>query len=423
MATGSIDGSMNLAAVQAVIDNVWSQGGGQVTSSQANTYTFTVDGSATDGGIVMRPNVLINLNGSLVNVGFNGTVYGFRPQNNSELYGGTIVGTSSSSPGSSSMYHSLVSIGATVGEVTDVNNLGNYLNASGWYFHDLTLMGIRADGSTLSGICGGTGGRISNITYPSNANTTGCVNFDWGTVGTISSFDLDAAKTNFLAGTAYTVHPNNIAISNITIGDMPNATAVRISGCNDITVTSVSALHTGGAAYSHIGGDVGYEYALDRSRALLGNVFTNCNCQQADGGILHLDSLADNIQRAFENGTYTPLVSPYYTTDCIFNGKGYGPPDADGIIARYNDGGTLQDCILSGFSRALYATDRCRNLIMSGGEISRSTSNGVFVGSFGSTVLPENVVIDGVTFVRNGSKDIYVMNGTGSAINNRRRAV
>lgn len=422
MATGSIDGSMNLAAVQAVIDNVWSQGGGQVTSSQANTYTFMVNGSATDGCIVMRPNVSINLNGSLVNIAFDGTVYGFRPQNNAELYGGTIVGTSSANSGSSSMYHALVALGATVGEVTDVNNLGNYLNASGWNIHDLTLVGIRAAGSTLAGICG-AGGTISGITFPSNANTTGCVNFDWGTVGTISSFDLNTSKTNFLNGTAYTVHPNNITISDITIGDMPNATGVRISGCNDIAVSDVSILRTGGAAYSHIGGDLGYELALDRSRALLGNVFTNCNAQQANGGFLHFDALADNIEREMIAGTYTPIVSPYYTTDFIFNGKGYGPSTVDGITARYNDGGTLQDCILAGFSRGLYANDRCYNMTMSGGEVSRSASNGVFIGSFGATTVPSNITIDGVTFLRNTGTDIYAMNGSGRLTNNKKRLV
>lgn len=366
--------------------------------------------------MILKAGVRLNLNGATINLECTGSVYGIRLQSNSHISDGTVATTVSVSPGSQSIWHAPICLGAALGEVVSVGALGNYINATRWSVKRLKLTNARAGGYKIAGIGGISHGVIEDIEYPDDSTSVGCLNFDWGTVGNISSSaaSMAANLALFNAGTAYTVHPNNIDVRRLKIGAMTNAASspIRLSGVHDIRIDEFEIVQSNTASVTHTAGDLGYEFADANSKRWrhTGIVIKNGLIRYAGNGIaIACDAFADNVAVAVTSFGYTSLLPPINPTDILFeNIKAIGsiaPSANDGIQCFWMEGGTFRNCSMVGFNRGARFANGCKRTSLLGGECSSSQQEGVYIGD--STTLPEEITVEGVWAYSNGIAGSY----------------
>jgi hypothetical protein len=401
-------------AMQSVENAMSALGGGVVELNPFKTYRNVLNVGVTDLGLIWMPGVTTRFMGARVYLECTGSVYGTRPRSNSHIEGpGTLKTTVSSGPGFSDIYHAPYGPGATVGEVTSVGALGNYLNASNWSIKNLTLDNVRAGGYCIAGIGGISRGVIEDITYPDSALLIGCLNFDWGTVGNVDSSDVAGTRTRYDLGQCYTVHPNNIDVRRLTIGNMTNAasTPIRLSGVHAIRIDEFEIASCNACGVFHTAGDLGYEFALTNAikRARhTGIVIRNGSILNAlAGNAIICNALADNVLAA-QSGGYVPYLPPANETDIVFeNIRSIGNLSAsagNGIIVSYMEGGTFRNCTIIGHQRGIVAGDAAKRVRFQGGEVNSCYQDGVYLGS---GAPPEEITIDGLWSWSNGTGGVY----------------
>ncbi|MCK1479331.1 hypothetical protein IVB27_32475 [Bradyrhizobium sp. 197] len=410
------------AAIQATIDAVAAAGGGYVHAAAGKTYRVVIDSGVTDLGLIIKSNVTLIMNGATINLECTGSVYGIRLQSYAHILGpGTIKTTVSASPGSQSVWHAPVSLGAAYGEVTSVGSLGNYINATRWSVRNVKLDNLRSGGCCIAGIGGFSHGVIEDIEYPDSSAIIGCVNFDWGTVGSINSADVAASRILYDLGTAYTVHPNNIDVRRLKIGDMTNASScpIRLSGVHAIRVDGFEIAGSKAYGVFHTAGDLGYEFAIDnnaRRQRHRGIVVKNGSILNANNGqAIYCDAYADNIALAVAGG-YSPYLAAENTTDIVFeNIRSLGSITAaagDGVTARYLEGGTFRSCYMVGHQRGIVCAESSKRVLITGGEINLCYQEGIYIGA---GTVPEEITVEGVwcysNCVGSTSAGIYVQAG------------
>lgn len=402
-------------ALQDAIDYINSVAlSGIVDGILGDNYRCVITISVTDLGLILKSSVVLNLNGATISLECTGSVYGIRLQSNSHIAGpGTIQTSVSSSPGSQTVWHAPISLGAAYGEVTSVGSLGNYLNATRWSVRNLKLTTVRSGGCHVAGIGGISHGVVEDIEFLASSNAVGCINFDWGTVGGIDSANVTGSRTAYDAGTAYTVHPNNIDIRRLKIGAMTNAGSqvIRLSGVHAIRVDGFEIASSKSYGVFHTAGDLGYEFAIDNTtkrQRHRGIVIKNGNIIDAgNGGAIYCDAYADNIAAAVALGysSYLPAIN---TTDIVFeNIRSIGAMTSsagDGVTARYLEGGTFRNCYMLGHLRGIVTAEAAKRVRIEGGEVNLCYQDGIYIGA---GTVPEEITVYGVWCYSNGVGGTY----------------
>lgn len=310
------------AALQSLIDAC--PPGGVVSLEPNKIVRILVEDLNTpDRGLILKPNVTLDLNRSTLNIECSGQVYGVRFQNGSVLRRGKVAIVGSHNLGSAqSIYHTPIALGDGYSEILNVNARGPYLEARNWGIHDIDLSTVKPNGCMIAGIGGIRDGHISDVRAADNSNAIGMINFDWGTAGPAGNIPTN--RVNYNAGTFRTVHPYNIKIERVVAGRFtnPNGHIIRLSGCSKIDVSDVSIdWCSGPSAIFHTGGDYGYEFAqhstIQHNHPYLNTAFRNVTILWANQTGIEIECLADNISR---EPNYTPRMPTVYKTNILVAG-------------------------------------------------------------------------------------------------------
>lgn len=309
------DGTTNdRAAIQEAIDGV---GSGVVSLRRGKTYRVVIDTNVTDLGLIVKDDVILDLNGATINLECTGAVYGIRLKNRAKVRNGTIAVTASSSPGSQGIWHAPVSVGCALGTAGAVGSISSFAAVEGWEAEGLTISSVRDSWIGFVGYGKVGYGKVHDIDVGSSSTCFGAVHFDWaydGTDGLVESDDIATTRANFIAGTAYTTHPHDIEISRIrgSILTRSEAYLVRLSGVHDISVHDIAVESINGAVFYHTGGDLGFEFALDAVKAWRhkGVECRNATCFAANNNWgAFVDCEADNVSYAVETASFTGSIS------------------------------------------------------------------------------------------------------------------
>ena len=343
--TGTNDATTAVLAA-GTMQNV--RGGGKVIGAPGHVYRCVITTSTPNDGIAVPENVIFE--GLTLELECTGSVYGLRPMSNSAVLGCTVSTTVSSSPGSSAPWHAPIFVGAAYGEVTDVDAVGDFINAEGWRIEDNIVSTVRSGGTMIGGIGGINKGSIRRNTLLANSGSAVGIGLDWGTVGNVNAADIAATRTLYNAGDCYTVHPHDIWVEGNRIEALTSTAgthAVRLSGCYDIRVIDNTADRVVGpsvgsvanAAFFHTAGDLGAEFALDndtRRKICRGNVFRgNVSRDSGTAWSYYADSYADNIAAAVSGEAYSPIWDVQLGVNLILeNNEGWG----DGLAGAVSSG-------------------------------------------------------------------------------------
>lgn len=362
----SDEGSDDALAIQAEIERLHREGGGHLRLAGGKVYR------CRSAPIILEA-VTLDLNGSTLELILGGTNdQGVRVRSHATLCNGVIRVVSQGKPSLQAGVHAPVCIGPLYGEGGTPDHLSPDEGVTNWTIRDLTLSSDKkvmtpagAVGAVAIQVMGGaTQGLIERITVPDSDTLSGGVHLDWGTLGPIVSAEdptgLEANRRVFRAGKGHTTHPRRIIIRDITIGRLTGgmggadggADAIRLSGCQDITVSRVRATATSGVFLRHTAGDLGLEFAPDTiKRTLSGNRFTECTVDDCLGGRLFVsDSYGDNLARGVARG-YQASSAPLIPTDVLFeNVTGSGSKDAVGGLFVQQRGGGAINCHASRFA-------------------------------------------------------------------------
>lgn len=361
------------AALQAMIDAC--EPGDTIELDANRVCRVVIDTTVPDHGLIMKPNVRLKLNGTMLAYELHGDVYGTRFMDGARVSDGRAAVTVSDGVVSAQgIYQSIFSLGAAYGEVTNINSRGPFIEVKGWGIHNMQLSTVKPNGLHISGVGGVRDGHISDIVGLDSSTAFGLVNFDWGTVGVPGTIPQNRAAFNNSNGTFCTVHPTNIKVERIRAGVFSNAISevVRLSGCSAIEISNVYVQSCGTSAFSHYGGDNGFEfckYGATRLQAYMNTSMRNLTALGCGGNAIRIDAYADNIAR--EPG-YTPLTNPIYPTNILIDGvSAVGPGTAinvgsmaGGIITRFRGNGFHVGAnFVSGISRLQW-----NDSVMHGGD-------------------------------------------------------
>ncbi len=326
--TLAYDGTTNdIAALQAVVAAAPAHT--EVVLDGGRTCRLVIDYSVPEYGLVGKPGVKLNLNGTLLNYECHGDVYCTRPVNGFEVYNGRAALTVSDGLTSQQgVYHAPFGLGSAYGEITSLTNRGPYIEAEDWMIRDMEISSMKpANGWGICGIGGFKGGKIINVKINDSATLWGAIDFDHGTLGIPGTIPQN--RTNFGTGHApsgsfRSVFPKNIWMDNIRIGRLTNqlSEAIRQSGCSGFVYNKVSVEYCGTSAFSHYAGDFGaefVEYGPDRYQAYMGTVMRDLRVKEAgpNSSVLRIDAYGDNVGR---EPNYTPLSNPIWQTNLLIDG-------------------------------------------------------------------------------------------------------
>ncbi len=353
-------------AIQAEIERLHRAGGGHLRLAAGKVYR------CRSAPIVLEA-VTLDLNGSTLELILTNTNdQGVRLRSRATLCNGVIRVVSRGKPSLQAGVHAPVCIGPLYGEGGKPNQVSADEGVTGWVVRDLTLSSDKnvmtpagAVGAVAIQVTGGaTHGLIERITVPNSETLSGGVHLDWGTLGPIVSAEdpvgLETNRRVFRAGQGHTTHPRQIIIRDITIGRLTGgkggadggADAIRLSGCQNVTVSRVRAAATSGVFLRHTAGDLGLEFApVSMGRTLSGNRFTNCAVDDClDGRLFVSDSYGDNLARGVARG-YRASSTPLLPTDVLFeNITGAGNDNSVGGLFVQQNGGGAVNCHASHFS-------------------------------------------------------------------------
>lgn len=396
-----------------------------VRLTPGKTYRVVINWLTTpDLGLVLKAGTTVITSGASINLEIAGNAYGIRPQNNTHLVGNGTIGTSvvTFSDSAQTIYQAVISLGAAYGDVLDPANVGPFLNASGWSIEGVTLWTAKPNGFVIAAVGGVSNGHIADVTFPDSANPIGVINFDWGTVGSYTS--VPDARSKWPA-TYYSVHPSNIVIERVHIGDMSNPASmpIRFSAVDHFTLRDWRIKGSRLAGVAHGGGDNAYEFALPDSgmspgsqsrRAYLGTVISNGVIEKAHGGsAITIDSYGDNV---FRQAGYVPLIYPIYHTDIVIenvHAEGDFSNVHDGVTVQYANGVTLRNIDMVGFKNGVRFGDYASNSSLQKSRIWGNMGDGVLVAGSASpptdTAITDNIVANNGSGVTNAA--IRILNG------------
>jgi hypothetical protein len=412
------DGTTNdYQAIQNAIDYLVSVGGGKLTCENGKTYAMT---PAPE----IKNNVQVDMCGATWNMTLgSGNVPGVRIGTNSGIENGTLNAISTGTPSSQFFWHAAISLGEANNMGYTPANPGYYQSANNWFVRNMTLHTTRNNCPVFQGMGAIYNGILENIVIPDSATCSG-IHFDWGNVGTVSSSAIPATRIAYDAGDCYTTHPNNIIIRNLTVGDLsfPAAApdigtrAVRLSACYGITIENVKVGGTTYAAFNHVGGDLGFEFAQPEVRffACRGTSVRNFQADNSGQFGAYIDTYADNIAGAVAGG-YSPIFNVIMQGDITidqFTTVGLGlNVNQDGIRLEFVDGVFIKDANCYNHNYGMYIDQKAQNINVLRGNYYYNQRDGISVRNNADT---RYIVMDSVQAQRNG---LYASWTTKSGIN------
>jgi hypothetical protein len=411
------DGVVNdYQAIQDAIDYLDSIGGGAVICKNGATY-------ATNPAPAIKNNVTVDMRGATWNMTLgSGGVPGVRIGTNSGIQNGTLNAISTGTPASQFFWHAAISLGESNNAGFTPANPGYYQFANNWFVRNMTLHTTRPNCPVFQGIGGIYNGILENIVVPNSATCSG-IHFDWGNVGTVSSANIPATRIAYDAGDCYTTHPNNIFIRNLTVGNLSyplaapdiGTRAVRLSACYGITIQNVKVGGTTYAAFNHVGGDLGFEFAQAEVRYFACRGTSVRNFQAANSGLFgaYIDTYADNIAAAVAGG-YTPIFDVIMQGDITldqFTTEGLGlNSNQDGIRLEFVYGVYIKDANCLNHNYGMYIDQKAQNIKVEKGNYYLNQRDGIAVRD---NVDTRYITFDSVIAQRNG---LYVSASSPSGI-------
>lgn len=392
-------------AIQDAIDYLESIGGGTVICKNGATY-------ATNPAPAIKNDVVVDMRGATWNMTLgSGNVYGVRIGTNSGIQNGVLHAISTGTPSSQAIFHAAISIGEPNNAGFTPANPGYYQSANNWFVRNMTIDTTRPGGVALQGMGSIYNGILENVVVPSNAYCSG-IHFDWGNVGTVSSSAIPATRAAYDLGQCYTTHPNNITIRNLTVGDLsfPTASpdigtrAVRLSACYGFTIENVKVGSTTFAAFNHVGGDLGFEFAQPHVRyfACRGTSVRNFQADNSGQFGAYIDTYADNIAGAVAGG-YSPIFDVIMKGDITidqFTTVGLGlNNNEDGIRLEFVDGVYVKDANCYNHNYGLYIDQKATNIKLEKGNYYYNQRDGIGIRD---NVDTRYILIDDVQAYRNG---------------------
>lgn len=392
-------------AIQNAIDYLVSIGGGKLTCENGATY-------AMNPAPAIKNNVQIDMQGAIWNMTLgSGNVFGVRIGTNSGIENGTLNAISTGTPSSQGIWHAAISLGEPNNSGDTPASPGYYQFANNWFVRNMTLSTTRQGNPVLQGVGGLYNGIIENIVIPDSAICSG-VHFDWGNVGTVSSSNIPATRVAYDAGDCYTTHPNNIIISNLKVGNLSfplsapdiGTRAIRLSACYSITIQNVQVGGTTYAAFNHVGGDLGFEFAQPDVRFFACRGTSVRNFQAKDSGLFgaYIDTYADNIAAAVTAG-YSPIFSTIMQGDITleqFTTAGLGAnTNQDGIRLEFVNGVYIKDANCFNHNYGMYIDQKSQNIKVEKGNYYFNQRDGIAIRD---NVDTRYIILDSVVAQRNG---------------------
>ncbi|MCK1503852.1 glycoside hydrolase family 55 protein [Bradyrhizobium sp. 18] len=411
------------AAVQDAIDFATTVlTNGRVEGVPGDVYKCVITTGVTDLGLILKAGVRFDLRGARISLYCTGNVYGVRGQNNIVIENGT-VGTDGSSGLSTgqSIAHTPISFGAFYGAYP-TTTLDAYAAPTGWKVRNLTITNVRADtptpGGSMIAIYGGANhGLIEDITIPDNATVGIAIGMDWMPVGPIDVSTLaaiNATKTAFNGGTAYTLHPHDIDVRRINIGNMSvpktagndfGSHGIRLSGCYAIRIDGVSVAGSTYAGFFHTAGDCGFEFAPSAVKQFRykGTRIANYRIENANNGWgVFSDCLADNIGNRVTDG-YVNMLPTVGETDIVYdNVQTQGSLTSSawpGFRIQYQSGGELRNCRARYHAVGVLVETTCDRIRIVGGIYDSNWTHGISANSSNPVT---DMLVQGVQSVSNG---------------------
>lgn len=404
-------------AIQNAIDYLVSVGGGSLTCENGKTY-------AMNPAPAIKNDVQVDMCGATWNMTLgSGNVPGVQIGTNSGIENGTLNAISTGTPSSAYFWHAAISLGEPNNAGYTPASPGYYQFANNWFVRNMTLHTTRSNCPAFQGSGGIYNGILENIVIPDSATCSG-IHFDWGNVGTVSSGAIPATRVAYDAGLCYTTHPNNIVIRNLTVGDLTyplsapdiGTRAIRLSACYGIAAENIKVGGTTYAAYNHVAGDLGFEFAQPAVRlfACRGNSVKNLQASNSRQFGAYIDTYADNIAGAVAGG-YSPIFATIMEGDITldqFTTVGTGlNTNQDGIRLEFVNGVCLKDVNSTNHNYGLYIDQKAQNINVLRGNYYYNQRDGISVRN---NVDTRYIVIDSTQAQRNG---LYASWATKSGIN------
>jgi hypothetical protein len=392
-------------AIQDAIDYLESIGGGTVICKNGGIY-------ATNPAPALKNNVVVDMRGATWNMTLgSGNVPGVRIGTNSGIQNGELNAISTGTPSSQGFWHAAISMGEPNNSGDTPSNPGYYQFANNWFVRNMTLSTTRQNNPAFQGIGGFNNGILENIVIPDSATCSG-IHFDWGNVGTVSGGDIPATRVAYDAGLCFTTHPNNIIIRNLKVGDLTSplaapdigTRAVRLSACYGITIQNVQVAGTTYAAFNHVGGDLGFEFAQPDVRFFACRGTSVRNFQAKDSALFgaSIDTYADNIAAAVALG-YLPLFNTIMQGDITleqFTTAGLGTnTNQDGIRLGFVNGVYIKDANCFNHNYGMFIDQNSQNIKVEKGNYYFNQRDGIAVRDDADT---RYINFDSVVAQRNG---------------------
>jgi len=413
-------------SLQAAINARMAQGGGVVTvpagmTISCGSYQNPIEPSLqVKQSLLVREGVMLDLNGSTIQIAPTETAHGIRLCSHSGIRNGTVRVVTYINQSSQSVFNSGISVGASYGEGGTVANPSYFSSITDWRIENMTVDQPFAR-SAIQVMAGSNHGAITNVTILDSTNAALGIGFDWGTVGPITTADdqVQHMRDLFEQGMIYSTHPHDILIDGVHIGNLGNdatddQAGIRTAACYNFTIRNitVAGARTGIALRP---GDFGFEFALnpDRPLAHANYSLSNFTLSNIRGKGLILDGLSDNIWRAGLNYGYVPLIDPTYPGlkgALIKDGtlRGTGAVENYGIYSFANSSCVISNLDIQGFETGVRLHAWINGTTLRSNVVAHSRSWGVRVGISGpetGVTQPKNVLISQSQIFRNGEGD------------------
>lgn len=386
------------AAIKNCFDTVAAAGGGLVYADPGKTYYVTY-------APVIGENTMFDMQGTSIqmNLGHGNPEIGIRFRSFSGIRNGTVeVLNTSVITAAQGIYGACLSLGDANQNGDSVASPSVYSSATNIHINNMVLKNGVSGRPVIQGM-GTKNVLIENIYIPSSTTCTG-IHFDWSDVGgsTVQSGSgpggtyinqlerCNAWKTAFNNGTMYTVHPQNIIIRNVRTGSLSlpavgdfGSRVVRLSACHNVQVYNINSLGTTLPAYTHVGGDFGYEYAqtVDKLNSFKTNIVSGGIITNAITGVF-IDAFADNIQVAISEG-YASLGPSVYYSDILVEGLvTSGNSGGPGFDIRACNGVTVRNNYIYGHTTGIDIGNLVVNAKVIGNTVRLNSNNGINIGPY-----------------------------------------
>ncbi len=335
-----------------------------INSPSFSNITFEKNKIYTSTKELSLENASLNLNGSTLRFDLSGLTKNLQVKSNSSVYGGTIENNGVDF-GGAGHYQCPIQIG-------DYGTGDSYENI---VCENLTIISNKPNGNGIFITSESNNIRISNIKFPCSSNIARPILIHWG---------------NADNPTVETLHPFNINIDNITVGDMSytsvDSSVVYISGAYNISVNNIKAgiLSYERGLVAVFAGDYGNFYSRDSIKPM---VLRNIKLENLTSDLCDQKAVFVSGKGSLDPSNDL-LYAPY-----IKNVKAKGNKLDSGVSISHAKGGLFENIDLSYFKIGLTTGENVDGLTIVNSSISYSEQMGFNITN--NATKPKNIKIIG----------------------------